>query len=72
VPRTVILDPCCRYSDGMLLCLPHSTLPAIGRAADGQLTFWDVANGKQTGSIEGRRDIAGGRALGDKVTAANR
>jgi periodic tryptophan protein 2 len=46
--------------------------PAIGRAADGQLTFWDVANGKQTGSIEGRRDIAGGRALGDKVTAANR
>ncbi|KAG8745716.1 hypothetical protein FRC10_007196 [Ceratobasidium sp. 414] len=38
---------------------------------DGQVMFWDVAEGKQTNVIEARRDIAGGRKAGDRMTAAN-
>ncbi|TPX59936.1 hypothetical protein PhCBS80983_g02148 [Powellomyces hirtus] len=38
---------------------------------DGQVIFWNVEQGKQVGSIEGRKDIAGGRKVGDRMTAAN-
>ncbi|KAI9316685.1 WD40 repeat-like protein [Dichotomocladium elegans] len=38
---------------------------------DGQISFWDVELGKQTGSIEGRKDISGGRKLNDRTTADN-
>ncbi|QRV76578.1 small nucleolar ribonucleoprotein complex subunit (Pwp2) [Ceratobasidium sp. AG-Ba] len=38
---------------------------------DGQVMFWDVAEGKQTNVIEARRDIAGGRKVGDRTTAMN-
>ena len=44
----------------------------IQKQTDGQLTFWNIQDGIQTGSIECRRDIAGGRKLDDKVTAKNR
>lgn len=36
---------------------------------DGQLSFWNVANAVQTGSIEGRHDLEVGRREWDKVTA---
>ena len=36
---------------------------------DGQLSFWNVANAVQTGSIEGRHDLEVGRREGDRVTA---
>ncbi|KAJ2521226.1 U3 snoRNP protein [Coemansia sp. RSA 1939] len=38
---------------------------------DGQIHFWDVAKAESTGSIEGRRDISGGRKANDRRTAAN-
>ncbi|KAJ1916205.1 U3 snoRNP protein [Mycoemilia scoparia] len=38
---------------------------------DGQILFWDVAKASQTGTVEGRRDISGGRKSGDKQTAEN-
>lgn len=38
---------------------------------NGQITIWEWPSGRQTGSIEGRRDIAGGRLEKDKVTAAH-
>jgi periodic tryptophan protein 2 len=38
---------------------------------DGQITLWDVENGRQTGVIDGRRDIAGGRKSNDRRTAEN-
>ena len=34
---------------------------------NGRLYFWDVQEGHELGSIDGRRDIAGGRGLRDKV-----
>ncbi|CAG8782421.1 27451_t:CDS:2, partial [Racocetra persica] len=38
---------------------------------DGQITFWNVENCDQIGSIEGRKDISGGRKANDRTTAAN-
>lgn len=37
----------------------------------GNLHFWDVENGSQNSSIEGRRDISGGRLSTDATTAEN-
>ncbi|OBZ67291.1 Periodic tryptophan protein 2 [Grifola frondosa] len=38
---------------------------------DGQVMFFDVAEGKQTNVIDGRKDVSGGRKVDDRVTAAN-
>lgn len=38
---------------------------------DAQIAFWDPFEGVQTGTIEGRRDIAGGRLATDRQTAAS-
>ncbi|CAG8453180.1 5860_t:CDS:2 [Paraglomus brasilianum] len=38
---------------------------------DGQIAFWDVERGTQIGTVEGRKDISGGRKVGDRTTAAN-
>ncbi|CAO3662738.1 unnamed protein product [Umbelopsis ramanniana] len=38
---------------------------------DGQISFWDVEDAKQTSLIEGRKDISGGRKANDRVTAEN-
>ena len=36
---------------------------------DCQITFFDVRTGIQSGSVEGRRDLAPGRRTSDKITA---
>jgi len=38
---------------------------------DGQVTFYDVDQGRQKSVIEGRKDISGGRKADDRITAAN-
>ncbi|KAI8618505.1 putative WD repeat protein [Chytriomyces sp. MP71] len=38
---------------------------------DGQITIWDVELHRQVGTIEGKKDVGGGRKVGDRVTAAN-
>lgn len=38
---------------------------------DGQVTFFDVALGKQTNVIEGRKDVSGGRKADDRMAASN-
>lgn len=38
-------------------------------ATNGNIYFWDVETGAQTGVIEGKRDISGGRLTTDAVTA---
>ncbi|KAJ3365689.1 hypothetical protein HDU91_002105 [Kappamyces sp. JEL0680] len=38
---------------------------------DGNLNFWNLDSSKQVATIEGRKDIAGGRSARDAVTAAN-
>lgn len=38
---------------------------------DGQIHFWDTVDGVLMYTIEGRRDIAGGRNMTDRRSAAN-
>jgi len=38
---------------------------------DGDISFWEIATAKLLGSIEGRKDISGGRKMFDRTTAAN-
>ena len=38
---------------------------------DGQITFFDIQDSKQTNVIDGRKDVSGGRKADDRVTAAN-
>jgi periodic tryptophan protein 2 len=37
---------------------------------DGQLTFWSVSEAEQQSGVDGRRDVSGGRKIGDRRTAA--
>ncbi|RKP12721.1 WD40 repeat-like protein [Piptocephalis cylindrospora] len=37
----------------------------------GDIILWDIAEAKETGLLDGRKDIAGGRKLEDRVTAEN-
>ncbi len=37
----------------------------------GQIVFWDLKQGKEIGSIDGSKDISGGRQSHDKITAEN-
>ncbi|KAI8925529.1 quinon protein alcohol dehydrogenase-like superfamily [Entophlyctis helioformis] len=37
----------------------------------GQICFWNLGLGKQVATIEGRKDISGGRSVADRVTADN-
>lgn len=53
---------CAFRNDGKELCA--ATL-------DGNLSFWDVSAGSLKGVIEGRRDIQGGRRVGDARAAEN-
>ncbi|KAJ1640035.1 quinon protein alcohol dehydrogenase-like superfamily, partial [Pavlovales sp. CCMP2436] len=48
--------------DGSLLCT--STL-------DGQLSLWDVEMAEQVGTIDGRKDVLGGKSAGSRVSANN-
>ena len=38
---------------------------------DGNITFFDIAESRQTSVIEGRKDVSGGRLQDDKMTATN-
>ena len=49
---------------------PDSKQVAVS-TLDGQLTFWSVSEATQEASVDGRRDVTGGRKLTDRRTAAN-
>ncbi|KAI8351541.1 quinon protein alcohol dehydrogenase-like superfamily [Blakeslea trispora] len=38
---------------------------------DGQITFWDIAEANVIGTIDGRKDIMGGRKKDDRISADN-
>ncbi|KAI4175546.1 MAG: hypothetical protein LQ343_001537 [Gyalolechia ehrenbergii] len=38
---------------------------------NGQLTFWSITAATQSAGLDSRRDVSGGRKLGDRRTAAN-
>jgi periodic tryptophan protein 2 len=57
--------------DVLALCFRPDGKVVCTATTNGNLTFWDVESGSQLSTIEGRRDIAGGRHSTDRVTADN-
>jgi len=70
--RTQTSEPLQLQAD--ILCVrirPDSQQIAVS-SLDGQLTFWSLRDGtQQTGTVDGRRDVSGGRMLSDRRTAAS-
>lgn len=65
------VEPLQLGSDGLAVAYRPDGLEVAASTLDGQIAFFDVAEGKQKSLIEGRKDISGGRKFDDRVTAAN-
>lgn len=69
--RTQVSEALQLQSD--ILCVayrPDSKQVAVS-TLDGQVSFWNVSDAIQTGGVDARRDVSGGRKLSDRRTAAN-
>lgn len=69
--RSRTVEPFSLNSDALALAFRPDGLEVAVSTLDGQISFWDVVEGKQTSIIEGRKDISGGRKADDRITAAN-
>lgn len=69
--RTRIVEPFQLTADGLAVAFRPDGKELAASSLDGHLWFWDVAEGRQTNIIEGRKDISGGRRADDRVAAAN-
>lgn len=60
------------HGSSVLTCVfsPDSKQVACA-TLDGQIVLWSVSDAKQLGTIEGRKDISGGRHQSDRMTAEN-
>ncbi|KAJ0117105.1 hypothetical protein J7T55_003522 [Diaporthe amygdali] len=69
--RTQTSEPLQLQADVLDVAIrPDSTQFAVS-TLDGQLTFWSVTEALQVSGLDGRRDVSGGRKIGDRRTAAN-
>jgi periodic tryptophan protein 2 len=69
--RTQTSEPLQLQADVLGIAIrPDSQQLAIS-TLDGQLSFWTVSEGEQVSGLDGRRDVSGGRKIGDRRTAAN-
>lgn len=69
--RSRAVEPLALSSDVLALAFRPDGHELVASTLDGQVAFWDVEEGKQTGLIEGRKDISGGRRADDRVAATN-
>lgn len=69
--RTQTSEPLQLQADVLDIAIrPDSTQFAVS-TLDGQLTFWNMTEALQVSGLDGRRDVSGGRKVGDRRTAAN-
>lgn len=65
-------DPLRHTSEVISLAFRPDGNEIAASTLDGNISFWNPAEGSQKGlSIDGRRDVSGGRKLDDRMTAAN-
>jgi periodic tryptophan protein 2 len=69
--RSHAVEPLSLNSDVLAVAFRPDGKELAASTLDGQITFFDVQQGKQTNVIEGRKDVSGGRKADDRVTAAN-
>ncbi|KAF8496944.1 WD40 repeat-like protein [Gautieria morchelliformis] len=69
--RSRAVEPFTLSADVLALAFRPDGHELAASTLDGQVAFWDVEHGKQTGVIEGRKDVSGGRRADDRVAATN-
>ncbi|KII87643.1 hypothetical protein PLICRDRAFT_162405 [Plicaturopsis crispa FD-325 SS-3] len=69
--RSHAVEPLALSSDVLSVAFRPDGKELAASTLDGQIMFFDVAEGKQTNVIDGRKDVSGGRKADDRVTAAN-
>ncbi|KAF7966822.1 hypothetical protein HWV62_36959, partial [Athelia sp. TMB] len=69
--RSRAVEPFSLNSDVLAVAIRPDGAELSVATLDGQITFFDINQGKQTNVIEGRKDVAGGRKADDRVAAAN-
>ncbi|KAI0806171.1 WD40 repeat-like protein [Irpex lacteus] len=69
--RSHAVEPFQMSSDVLAVAFRPDGKELAASTLDGQILFFDVALGKQTSVIEGRRDISGGRKADDRMAATN-
>jgi periodic tryptophan protein 2 len=69
--RSRAVEPLSLTSDVLALAFRPDGKELAASTLDGQITFFDVQEGKQTNVIDGRKDVSGGRKVDDRVSAAN-
>lgn len=69
--RSRAVEPMSLNSDVLAVAFRPDGKELAASTLDGQITFFDIQEGKQTNVIEGRKDVSGGRKADDRVTAAN-
>jgi periodic tryptophan protein 2 len=69
--RSHAVEPFALNSDVLAVACRPDGKEIAASTLDGQITFFDILQGKQTNVIEGRKDVSGGRKADDRMTAAN-
>ncbi|KAH3903531.1 snoRNA-binding rRNA-processing protein PWP2 SCDLUD_001172 [Saccharomycodes ludwigii] len=69
--RSQTVEPLEVYSDVLSLTIRPDGKEVAVSTLNGQISIFDVENGKQIGNIDCRRDIISGRHLEDRFTAKN-
>ncbi|KAJ6627887.1 WD40-repeat-containing domain protein [Mycena sp. CBHHK59/15] len=69
--RSRAVEPLTLTSDVLAVTFRPDGRELAASTLDGQITFFDVEQGKQTNLIEGRKDVSGGRKADDRMSAAN-
>jgi periodic tryptophan protein 2 len=67
--RQTQVEPFQLQSDVMSVAVRPDSKQLAVATMDGQVSFWDVSDGKQVGIVDGRDDISGGRYATDRFTA---
>ncbi|BFZ53112.1 U3 snoRNP protein [Savitreella phatthalungensis] len=70
--RKVVAEPLTLSSEVQALAFRPDGRECCIATLDGQLSFWDCGDSRQTSVIDGRRDIRGGRRFDDRATSENR
>jgi periodic tryptophan protein 2 len=69
--RSRAVEPLVVNSEVLAVAFRPDGKEVAASTLDGQITFFDVEQGKQTNCIEGRKDVCGGRKADERVTAGN-
>lgn len=69
--RTQTSEPLLLMADVLSVAFRPDGKQVAASTLDGQLSFWSVLDAVQTGGVDGRHDVSGGRKISDRQTAAN-